>query len=554
MPSVSWAPVSCPAGSTRIRTTAVLTAASLSAREWTVMTDDHGADRRRLARDRAAAAAAGRRGLRPVSRATGGYQPRGPRPVARRGRPVRITRAWRRRVPAGGQGAHGARQRPSLRRRGHRRQRRGGRAGVDQGPVAAAPPTTPGARRAAAGRADGRGDRAPTFTSRIAQAAEAVEAALAELDAAVLDGLAISVVTVRAGYVAGEETAAVRVLNGGPAKPTDKPPRPFEEGVGGPADSGEQCRDAGQPAVPAAARRGGIPPVRGLRRRRARSSRRSPGPARPPALYEIPHGVAFTDLLDPARRARRSGARCADGGLLRRPGQPATCSTPRSITRRLRRLNSGLGCGAVAILTDDCPVAVAASVMAYYDRENAGQCGSCFNGTAAMSAVTEALRDGLATDEDLARLERWSVVLRGRGACATLDARHQRGGQPARAVPPARRPSPRRTAARHAQSGAFSAVRPYEVEAVMTAMRIKLDRTMCDGFGICAKHAPEYFSLDDWGYASLDGKRHDPRPRPRRRHARAAGLPGARDHRNGRAPASRCSGPAHHARSRPSLT
>jgi ferredoxin len=36
-------------------------------------------------------------------------------------------------------------------------------------------------------------------------------------------------------------------------------------------------------------------------------------------------------------------------------------------------------------------------------------------------------------------------------------------------------------------------------------MRIKLDRTVCDGFGMCAKHAPEYFSLDDWGYASLEG-------------------------------------------------
>jgi len=34
-------------------------------------------------------------------------------------------------------------------------------------------------------------------------------------------------------------------------------------------------------------------------------------------------------------------------------------------------------------------------------------------------------------------------------------------------------------------------------------MKIKLDRTICDGFGVCAKHAPEYFSLDDWGYASL---------------------------------------------------
>ncbi len=36
-------------------------------------------------------------------------------------------------------------------------------------------------------------------------------------------------------------------------------------------------------------------------------------------------------------------------------------------------------------------------------------------------------------------------------------------------------------------------------------MRIKLDRTLCDGFGKCAEHAPAVFSLDEWGYASLAG-------------------------------------------------
>ena len=36
-------------------------------------------------------------------------------------------------------------------------------------------------------------------------------------------------------------------------------------------------------------------------------------------------------------------------------------------------------------------------------------------------------------------------------------------------------------------------------------MRIKLDRTLCDGFLRCAEHAPETFSSDDWGYASLVG-------------------------------------------------
>ena len=49
---------------------------------------------------------------------------------------------------------------------------------------------------------------------------------MAELAADALGGLSVSMVTVDPGYVAGEETAAVRAINGGPAKPTDKPPRP----------------------------------------------------------------------------------------------------------------------------------------------------------------------------------------------------------------------------------------------------------------------------------------------------------------------------------------
>lgn len=36
-------------------------------------------------------------------------------------------------------------------------------------------------------------------------------------------------------------------------------------------------------------------------------------------------------------------------------------------------------------------------------------------------------------------------------------------------------------------------------------MRIKLDRTVCDGFGTCALRAPDVFSLDEWGYPTLVG-------------------------------------------------
>jgi NADH:ubiquinone oxidoreductase subunit F (NADH-binding) len=298
------------------------------------------------------------------------------------------------------------------------------------------------------------------------RAAEAVETALAEVGGAVLNGLAISVVTVEPTYVAGEETAAVRVLNGGPAKPTDKPPRPFEQGVAGLPTLVSNVETLAN--LPFLVRHG-------AQVFREHGTPTSPGTflatitgaGRPPALYEIPHGVAFTDLLgvhgvsaDQVHGVLMGGY---FAGLVNRDMLDATLDH-----ESLRRLNSGLGCGAIAILTDDCPVAVAASVMAYYDRENAGQCGACFNGTAAMSAVTEALRDGLATDEDLARLERWSVVLRGRGACATLDGATNLAASLLVQFP--------QLVARHLEngcetclSGAFSAVRPYEVEAVIPA-------------------------------------------------------------------------------------
>jgi NADH:ubiquinone oxidoreductase subunit F (NADH-binding) len=297
-------------------------------------------------------------------------------------------------------------------------------------------------------------------------AAEAIETALADLDPAVLNGLAISVVTVDPGYVAGEETAALRVLNGGPAKPTDKPPRPFEDGVAGLPTLVSNVETLAN--LPFLLREGAAT-------FREHGTSTSPGTflatitgaGRPPALYEIPHGVAFTDLLtlhgvsaDQVQGVLMGGY---FAGFVNRDMLDATLDH-----ESLRRLNSGLGCGAIAILTDDCPVAVAASVMAYYDRENAGQCGSCFNGTAAMSAVTEALRDGVATDEDLARLERWSVVLRGRGACATLDGATNVAASLLVQFP--------QVVASHLEkgcqtcnSGAFSAVRPYEVEAVMPA-------------------------------------------------------------------------------------
>jgi NADH:ubiquinone oxidoreductase subunit F (NADH-binding) len=309
-------------------------------------------------------------------------------------------------------------------------------------------------------------NRAVLYTSD-AQSAHSVEQALAESDGRF--DVAIELATVTSAYVAGEETAAVRVVNGGPAKPTDKPPRPFEEGVGGYPTLVSNVETLAHLAYLK---------QRGAQAFRELGTENSPGTflatvtgaGRAPALYELPHGVLFADVLtlhgvspDTVTGALMGGY---FAGLLGRDIIGATLDH-----ESIRGLGSGLGCGAISILTDDCPVAVAASVLSYFDRENAGQCGSCFNGTAAMAAVAAALRDGAATADDVARLERWSVVLRGRGACATLDGAANVAASLLSAFDD--------LVTRHLENdcptcrcGPFTAVRPYAVEQLETAVAV----------------------------------------------------------------------------------
>ena len=298
------------------------------------------------------------------------------------------------------------------------------------------------------------------------ESAHSVETALAELDPDPLGGVTVGMLTVQPGYVAGEETAAVRAINGGPAKPTDKPPRPFESGV-----------DERPTLVSNVETLANLPFLQchGSAAFRSQGTSLSPGTflatitgaSRPPVLYELPLGFPFTELLalhgvpsDDVRGALMGGY---FAGLLNRSVLETTLDH-----ETMRRLGSGLGCGAISVITDDCPVAVAASVLAYFDRENAGQCGSCFNGTAAMAAAAGALRDSAATMEDVERLRRWSVLLRGRGACATLDAATNVAASLLGQFPgevTAHLDGTCQDCAR----GAFRADRPYEAEAVRAA-------------------------------------------------------------------------------------
>jgi NADH:ubiquinone oxidoreductase subunit F (NADH-binding) len=241
-----------------------------------------------------------------------------------------------------------------------------------------------------------------------AAAAVSLHAAIAELDTA---AAGLHVCQVEPSYVAGEETAAVNAINGRPAKPSEKPPRPFQEGV-------RRLPTLVSNAETMAC----LPAIGSGTADQAPSFLLTLGGAVPrPGLYEVPFGIPLGEatevlggLAGPARGYVMGGY---FAGLLNARGHELPLDYD-----ALRAEGSGLGCASITVLgPDDCPVGVAALLLAYFGRENAGQCGSCFNGTAAMAGVATALARGEAGPAEIARLAHWGGFLPGRGACATLD-------------------------------------------------------------------------------------------------------------------------------------
>ncbi|WP_420716105.1 NADH-ubiquinone oxidoreductase-F iron-sulfur binding region domain-containing protein [Mycobacterium sp. 94-17] len=249
------------------------------------------------------------------------------------------------------------------------------------------------------------------------EAAQSIRTALAELgDKACSTELFI----VDASYVAGEETSAVRAINGGPALPVDKPPRPFESGVDDrptlvsnvetlahvswiARHGADMFRAVGTPSSPGTF----LMTVSGACRR--------------PGLYEVPLGISLGEALDQAGGADGEPRAFLMGGFFAGALGPHALDTQLCYDE-LRALGSGLGCGAVVVIgPDDCVVAAIADVMAYLAGSSAQQCGACIRGTAAMSDVAAALGRGEATDEQLDKLSNWSTRLLRRGACGLLD-------------------------------------------------------------------------------------------------------------------------------------
>jgi NADH:ubiquinone oxidoreductase subunit F (NADH-binding) len=218
-------------------------------------------------------------------------------------------------------------------------------------------------------------------------------------------------------YVAGEESALVQFLNGGPAKPTFVPPRPFERGV--------DRRPTLVQNVETLAHLGLIARYGGSWFRELGTSDEPgsslvtlAGAVERPGVYEIEAGARLTALLDAAGRSGDELRAVLVGGYF---GTWIDGSQlPDVVLTRdgLRGLGAALGSGVIQVLpASACGVAETARTLAFMARESAGQCGPCANGLPAMASAVLRMARGAGDLAEERNVERWAALVHGRGAC-----------------------------------------------------------------------------------------------------------------------------------------
>jgi NADH:ubiquinone oxidoreductase subunit F (NADH-binding) len=235
------------------------------------------------------------------------------------------------------------------------------------------------------------------------------------------DRVRISVVGGPEGYVSGEESAVVHYLNGGAAKPTFIPPRPFERGYRGRPTLIQNPETLAQLALVARF---------GSRWYRELGTVADPGSAlvtitgavRAPGVYELAFGTSMSDLLAAAGGPSEPLQALLVGGYFGTWVDAAAAVGLRLAREDLRSVGCSLGSGVlIALGQSACGLHESARVISYLAEQSAGQCGPCLYGLRAIADAVQALASGIAHPSEGARVLRWCSDVRGRGACHHPD-------------------------------------------------------------------------------------------------------------------------------------
>jgi NADH:ubiquinone oxidoreductase subunit F (NADH-binding) len=247
-----------------------------------------------------------------------------------------------------------------------------------------------------------------------------VLAAVAERRQADLDPVPLSVHDLPHHYVSSEETSLVHWLNGGEAKPTNTPPRPFERGVGKRPTLIDNVETLAHVALIA---RYGADWFRGAGRGDAAGSMLTTvsGAVAQPGVYEIEAGSGLGEILamagaDPAATAVLVGGYFGTWHEI-----SAVASLPFTVAG-LRPAGGSPGAGVVYVLPDaSCGLGEAARILRYLASQSAQQCGPCIFGLPAIADDLAQLAAGRLEGDPLGRMQRRFGHISGRGACRHPD-------------------------------------------------------------------------------------------------------------------------------------
>lgn len=249
----------------------------------------------------------------------------------------------------------------------------------------------------------------------------AVEKAVAERRRAGGDrGVLLRVVTVPQRFVAGEETALVRYLDGGDAKPTFGT-LPFERGVGGAPTLVQNVETLAHLALIARFGPGWFRSV-GTAEETGSALVTLSGAVRAPGVYEVALGTRIEALVAQAGGATDEiGAVLVGGYFGSWVAAGAALAAPLSLAGLLPH-DAAPGAGAiVALRTSACGLAETARVVGWLAGESAGQCGPCVHGLASIADDMHEIAHGRDAGSALRRLERRLGIIPGRGACKHPD-------------------------------------------------------------------------------------------------------------------------------------
>ncbi|MHB1486533.1 MAG: NADH-ubiquinone oxidoreductase-F iron-sulfur binding region domain-containing protein [Acidimicrobiales bacterium] len=234
------------------------------------------------------------------------------------------------------------------------------------------------------------------------------------------DPMSVAVEASPVQFVAGEETALVQWLNGGPAKPTRVPPRPAQRGVAGRPTLVNNVETLAQVGMIA---RYGAPwfRERGTPDDPGTSLVSLSGAVNHPGVIEISRGATLAQVVESAGGLSQDVQAFLIGGYF---GTWLSAERAWSVSlcqEGLRPVGASLGAGVVlALPTTTCGLSETARIVSYLADQSAGQCGPCVNGLGSISTEFDAIALSHAS-VGLERLERWMDQVEGRGACRHPD-------------------------------------------------------------------------------------------------------------------------------------